>query len=44
MQGVLSEELLELCLKVNHELLRTLEAERTGTTISPDDMGGPPRK
>jgi hypothetical protein len=36
-QGVLTEELLELSLKVNDELLKTLEAERTGQPLPVDD-------
>lgn len=35
MQGALNEELLELALRVNDDLLRTLEAEKTGNPLPP---------
>ena len=40
-QGVLDEDLLALSLKANDAILKTLEAERTGTRIGiDDDLGG----
>lgn len=36
-QGLLGEELFAVALKVNDNVLRTLEAERTGTKIAVDD-------
>jgi hypothetical protein len=38
MQGAFtSEDVLEQALRVNHELLRTLEAEKSGETLPVDD-------
>ena len=37
MMSLLNEELLELALKVNDDLLRTLEAEKTGKALSAEE-------
>jgi len=38
MHGVLGEDLFELCLKVNDELLKTLEAEMKGVPITTENL------
>jgi hypothetical protein len=40
-QGMLGEELFALALKVNDAVLRTLDAERTGTKINVDEEENP---